>query len=487
MRHGLAGVGALAVAAAAAAVVVPTVADSPYELQRFRSRPDLRPPVVEVGRGVAAGAGYVFVAPKNGPGPAGPMILDRHGELVWFKHLPKGIQAFDFKPQRYRGRPVLTWWEGHSAKGSGAGVDVIADASYREIARVPMPAGSRADLHEFALTPRGTALVPVYRQERRDLRAVGGPANGKVVDGVIEEVDVATGRVVFRWSALDHVTLSESYKEYADKSQTQTSKSPQGYDYFHLNSIRDEPGGKVLISARHTNAVYEIDKRTGAIVWRLGGKRSSFAMAPGTRFAAQHDARRGPHGTISVFDNQAPPDTGRESRVVVMKLDRATRSVRLVREYEHPKPVRSDSQGSAQPLPGGDVFVGWGGKSPRFSEFDARGQVVFDARFGPRAANSYRAFLLPWRGRPTGRPALVAERGGGGGATVYASWNGATDVRAWEVLGGDRPGAMRRLATEPRTGFETAIELARAPRYVAVRALGRSGRPLRDSSTVAVR
>jgi hypothetical protein len=464
----------------AAAVAVPLLADGPYELQRFHSRPDLRPPQIQVSRAPAVGSGYIFVAPKNGPGPAGPMILDRRGQLVWFKHLPKGIQAFDFKPQRYRGRPVLTWWEGHSAKGNGAGVDVIADSSYRVIARLPMPRGSRADLHEFSLTSRGTAIVPVYRPVRRDLRSVGGPAHGRAIEGVIREVDVATGRVVFEWHSLDHVAVSESYKKFADRSS-------QGYDYFHLNSIREEAGGRLLVSARHTNAVYEIDKRTGAVRWRLGGKRSSFAMGRGTRFAAQHDARRGPRGTISIFDNQAPPDRGRESRVVVIELDRRARSARLVRQYRHPAGVHSDSQGSAQFLPGGDLFVGWGGKSPRFSQFDARGRMRFDARFRPGAANSYRAFLLPWRGQPARRPALAVRERKDGRATVYASWNGATDLAAWEVLGGSRPDSMRRVAVAPRAAFETAIELGRTPRYVAVRALGRSGAPLRASRPVAVR
>jgi hypothetical protein len=464
----------------AAAIVVPLLGDGPYELQRFRSRPDLRPPQIETFRGPAVGPGYVFVAPKNGPGPAGPMILDRRGELVWFKHLPKGIQAFDFKPQRYRGRPVLTWWEGHSAKGNGAGVDVIADSSYHVIARLPMRRGYGADLHEFSLTSRGTALVPVYRPVRQDLRSVGGPARGRAIEGVIQEIDVATGRVVFEWHSLAHVALSESYKEYSDKAK-------QGYDYFHLNSIREEAGGRLLLSARHTNAVYEIDKRTGAVRWRLGGKRSTFAMGRGTRFAAQHDARRGPAGTISIFDNQAPPDKGRESRVVVVKLDHRSRRARLVRQYRHPTGVHSDSQGSAQFLPAGDLFVGWGGKSPRFSEFDSRGRMLFDARFRPGAANSYRAFLLPWHGQPTRRPALAAEPRPHGRAALYASWNGATELASWEVLGGPRPGELRPIARTARTGFETAIELPRAPRYVAVRALDRSGAPLGASLPEAVR
>jgi hypothetical protein len=464
----------------AASVLVPVLLDGPYELQRFRSRPDLRPPQIQVLRAPAVGRGYVFVAPKNGPGPAGPMILDRRGGLVWFKPLPKGIQAFDFKPQRYRGRPVLTWWEGHSAKGNGAGVDVIADSSYRVIARLPMPPGDRADLHEFSLTPRGTALVPVYRPVRTDLRSVGGPAHGRAIEGVIEEIDVATGRVIFEWRSLDHVPIAESHKKFSDRSS-------QGYDYFHLNSIREEPNGRLLISARHTNAAYEIDKRTGAVVWRLGGKRSTFAMGRGTRFNAQHDARRGPGGTISIFDNQSPPDHGRESRVVVLRLDRRARTARLVRQYRYPGGVHSDSQGSAQPLPGGRLFVGWGGKSPRFSEFDDHGRMIFDARFRPGAANSYRALLLPWSGRPVRRPALAVRRRGNGRATVYASWNGATDVAAWEVLGGPRPDALRRVAVAGRREFETSIPLPSTPRYVAVRALDRSGAPLRDSRPVRAR
>jgi Arylsulfotransferase (ASST) len=464
----------------AAAIAVPLLLDGPYELQRFRSRPDLRPPQIELSRAPAVGAGYIFVAPKNGPGPAGPMILDRRGEVVWFKHLPKGIQAFDFKPGSYRGRPVLTWWEGHSAKGNGAGVDVIADSSYRVIARLPMRRGYRADLHEFSLTRRGTALVPVYRPVRRDLRSVGGPPAGRAVEGVIQEIDVPTGRVVFEWHSLDHVGLAESYKKYSDKAK-------QGYDYFHLNSIREERGGRLLISARHTNAVYEIDKRTGAVRWRLGGKRSTFAMGRGTRFAAQHDARRGPRGTISIFDNQAPPDRGRESRVVVVELDRRARRARLVHQYRHPTGVHSDSQGSAQFLPGGSLFVGWGGKSPRFSEYDRRGRLLFDARFRPGAANSYRAFLLPWRGQPRRRPAVAVRARDNDRATVYASWNGATEVASWEVLGGPSPTALRRVASARKERFETAIELRRAPRYVVVRALDRRGALLRTSRAAGVR
>ncbi|MEA2349139.1 MAG: hypothetical protein QOG86_80 [Thermoleophilaceae bacterium] len=474
--------GAVAVGGALAlvmlAVIVPGFENDPYTLQRFHSRPDLRPPQIEVAKGHAIGPGYVFVAPKNGPGPAGPMILDRRGRVVWFKHLPKGIQAFDFKPQRYRGRPVLTWWEGHSAKGNGAGEDVIADSSYRQIARIKMRRGYRADLHEFALTRRGTALVLVYNAVPRDLSSVGGPRHGKAVEGVIQELDVKTGRVRFEWHSLAHVALAESYKKVPDDKS-------DAYDYFHINSVREEQNGNLLVSARHTNAVYEIDRRTGRVLWRLGGKRSTFAMGPGTRFVAQHDARRGPGSTVSVFDNQAPPDSDHESRVVLIQIDPRTRRARLAHEYKHRHDVHSDSQGSAQFLPSGDVFVGWGGKSPWFSEYTLAGRTLFDARFLGKGTNSYRSFLLPWRGTPRRRPAVDVQRRGRR-VVVWASWNGATELASWEVLGGRRPRPLRSVAVSRRTGFETRIVLRRPPRFLVVRALDRAGKPLRRSRLVRV-
>ncbi|HKP88480.1 MAG TPA: arylsulfotransferase family protein [Thermoleophilaceae bacterium] len=464
-----------------AAVVIPGLGDEPYSLQRYKSRPDLRPPKVEIVKGhAAAGNGYIFVAPKNGPGPAGPMILDRRGRVVWFKHLPKRITAFDFKPARLNGKPVLTWWEGRSNKGKGAGEDVIADSSYRELLRVPMKRGLRANLHEFTLTPRGTALALAYNRRPADLRPVGGPRDGRAVEGVIQEIDVHTGRVVFEWHSLDHVPVGASYKEFEDKAR-------HGYDYFHLNSVEEDAHGNLLLSARHTNAVYLIDRDTGKVRWRLGGKRSTFAMGAGTRFVAQHDARFGPNGAISIYDNQAPPDTDRESRAVLIGLDHRARRARLIREYEHPRGVHSDSQGSAQFLPGRNLFVGWGGESPFFSEFDFHGRLIFDARFRPSGTNSYRAYLMPWRGTPRRRPAIEVRHHGRDGLRAYASWNGSTEVRAWELLGGPGVGRLHRVAVRRRTGFETELKLGRRPEIVAVRALGAGGKPLRQSRDVRVR
>jgi hypothetical protein len=140
--------------------------------------------------------------------------------------------------------------------------------------------------------------------------------------------------------------------------------------------------------------------------------------------------------------------------------------------------------GSAQRLENGGFFVGWG-TTPQISEFGADGSVVFDASF-PGGQFSYRAFRSQWQGRAPGRPAVAAARNADGSADVYASWNGATRVAGWRILGGSSQASLAPLATVPRTGFETRTRIGRRPRYAAAAALDKRGRVLGTSPVVAV-
>jgi hypothetical protein len=449
-------------------------------LQSFESRPDLYPPAIRVTtRRPERSRAPIFVAPKVGPGQAGPMIVDDSGQLIWFMDLPGRELAFDFHPQTYRGKPVLTWWQGRVVSGHGVGVGIIADSSYRVIAQVQAGNGYSADLHELVLTRRGTALITIYNPVRRDLTSIGGPANGTVVDSILQEVDVRTGRVLFEWHSLGHVGFGESPWKVPRKPDDQ-------YDYFHINSIQEQPDGNLLISARNTDAVYLIDRHTGRVLWRLGGRRSDFDLGPGAGFSGQHDALRLRDGTIAIFDNGFPPLPDRESRVIVLRLDARAHAARLVRSYEHPAAPRSHSQGSEEVLPNGNLFVGWGGGGPYFSEFTRAGRLVYDARFEPRTTTSYRAYRQPWSGHPSVPPRLAAHATGSGETTAYASWNGATDVVAWRVLAGSAPGALSPVASADRDGFETIVPFDVAARYVAVEALGSSGAVLGTSAPVRV-
>src|ERR1035437_316120 len=449
-------------------------------VQSFHSRPDLHPPTVTVtASSPAMAAGDVFVAPYPGPGQAGPMILDQGGSVVWFDPLPTHVSATSFRLQEYAGRPVLTWGPGGIlGHGFRLGNDVILDSNYQRIAQVRAGNGLQADLHEFQLTPRGTALITAFDPIYCNISSGGGSAAGAVIDGVLQEIDVRTGLVRMQWTSIDHVGLGESYEGAASSS----TGSP--YDYFHINSINLDPGGSLLVSARNTWTIYDIDAGSGRIAWRLGGKASTFTESAGTRTAWQHDPRELPDGTFSIFDNGSSPTVHGQSRGVILRLDQQRGTATLVSQFTHPPPLIAASQGNLQALGNGDWFAGWG-QIPDFSEFSAAGQLLFDAHF-PAYTQSYRSYRFPWTGTPGHRPAVAFQAAGGGAGTVYASWNGATQVSSWRVLAGAAPTSLTAVAQAQRSGFETAVALpaGSAGSYLAVEALDAAGGTLGVSATV---
>jgi hypothetical protein len=455
----------------------PTYPGSASEAQSFNSRPELHPPVLTVtAASPAVALGDEFVAPYAGPGQAGPMILEPSGGLVWFKPMPANVAATNLQVQEYEGKPVLTWWQGNvTVHGFGLGEDVISDDTYTDIAHVKAGNGFQADLHEFQLTPQGTALITVYDPILCNLSSAGGPAYGGLTDSVFQEIDVKTGLVMYEWTAVDHVAIGESY-EPADRSNT-----AEPYDFFHLNSIDRNHDGSLLISSRNTWTVYELDPATGKIVWRLGGRHSSFKMGAGTGTAWQHDPRELEDGSISMFDNGASPSEHSQSRAIVVSVDGQTGTATLTGRFIHSPPLLVESEGSVQALPNGDWFVGWG-QEPYFSEFSPEGQLLFEAHF-PAHVRSYRDFRFAWTGTPAHPPVFAFQTGAEGQGTVYASWNGATEVASWRVLAGSSASSLSAVAQVPRSGFETAIPLpaGTAGPYLAVQALGASGQVLGSS------
>jgi hypothetical protein len=454
---------------------------SAAEQQSFQSRPDLQPPLVSVtASSPAVASGDEFVAPYSGPGEAGPMILDSSGGLVWFKALPRYTSATNFRVQEYEGKPVLTWWQGDiSVHGFGRGEGVIADSTYTDIAHVRAGNGDEEDLHELQLEPGGTALITAYDPILCNLSAEGGPAYGGVTDGVFQEIDVKTGLVMYEWTSLDHVGLGESYEA------AKTTSAPWPYDYFHINSINLDPDGSLLVSARNTWTVYRVDGRSGQIGWRLGGKKSNFKAAPGTRTAFQHDPRELPGGLISIFDNGSSPTVHPQSRGIVVSLNGQTDTATLVSQFVHTPPLIAESQGNVQLLANGDWFLGWGQEGD-FSEFSPTGALLLDAHF-PVHDQSYRSFRFDWTGIPAHPPVFAFQAGAPGTGTVYASWNGATQVAAWRVMAGMAPGALKQVAQAPRSGFETAVALAAGTvgPVLEVQALEASGRVIGISAPVS--
>jgi len=458
----------------------------PGPSQRFVSRPDLRPPIIEIktpAKGTAPG--YIFFAPKLAVRQAGPMIIDDRGAMVWFHplKLTKGIT--DFRVQQYRGKPVLTWWRGRlSNVGVGNGWFAIWDDRYRPVAEVRPGNGLVGDVHDFVITPQNTALMTIYHRRPLDLTPVGGPAEGKIWDGIVQELDIRTGRVLFEWHSYPEVAIKESYAISPKRSR---GKKAPPYDYFHLNSIDVDTDGNLLLSARNTQAVYKINRRTGKVMWRLGGKKSDFALGPGVRFAWQHDARRHADGTISIYDNGAAPPVHKFSRVLVLDVNDKTKKATLLRSYRHPKKLLAPFEGNAQFLANGNILVGWGAW-PYITEFDRSGRVLFDAYYGHgkppgKDADSYRAYRFPWQGRPADRPALAVKQREAV-ATLHVSWNGATDVARWTVLAGSDADELRPIGTWPKQGFETAITVQSDAKFYAVQAVAADGTKLGRSRAV---
>jgi hypothetical protein len=439
----------------------------------FHSQPNLYPPAMTVTPDPDTRSGDIFLTPHNG-GQNGPMILNSKGQLVWF-HPVGGKGVFNLELQHYQRRPVLTWWQGNVNHGQGNGADVIVNRSYHTVAVLHAGNGYISDLHEFQITRRGTALIDAFVLVPHSLTTVGGPARGKVWDCVIQELDVRTGRVLWEWHSLGHVPIDESHA---------VLHSGRAYDYFHLNSIQQLRDGNLLVSARNMWAVYKINHVTGQVMWKLGGKHSSFHMGPKTNFEWQHDAHLSGN-TMTVFDDASFPQEERESSAKAIRVNIAARTAKLVHRYVHYPPLLAGAMGSAQLLADRNVLVGWGTAND-FSEYTPAGHLVFNGSFPP-ATNSYRAYRFPWAGEPTGRPALAVSPQTGGGLNLYASWNGATQVASWRVLGGERPRLLLALQSEHRTGFETTIALHSRPRYVAVQALSASGQVLGTSQTRADR
>jgi hypothetical protein len=469
-------------------LVIKIPKEQPSKLDHFVTAPGLLAPRIFVRKG--ATPGDIFLTPLPSPeihpesnnaltinpvGPGGPMIIDGHGRLVWFKQLAAPTVATNLKLQRYNGHQVLTWWQGKvTVAAFGLGEGVIANRRYHTVKVVHVGNGYAADLHEFRLEPGGDALFTVNSLVMMHLPGTKPGALSPVLDSMLQEVDIRTGLVMWEWHALGHIPLSDSYA---------TPATSAYFDAYHMNSIEPLPHDRLLVSARDTSAIYEIDRATGRIIWKLGGKASSFRMGPGSRFYFQHDASMLPGNRVSLFDDEAgPPIEQASSRGLILTLDLRHHRASVAHSYRRPAGGLANSEGSFQTLPGGNVFVGFG-SAGFFSEFSPSGALVFDARL-PVDDGSYRQYTYPWSTTPTTRPSVAVRTASPGQVAVYASWNGATRVARWQVLARTPTGALKPVGSASAHGFETRIAVRSSATRFAVRALEAHGKALATSAAV---
>ncbi|OOF94676.1 hypothetical protein ASPCADRAFT_170833 [Aspergillus carbonarius ITEM 5010] len=440
-----------------------------------------------------------------------PLILDSNDlSAVYMNRSFKNV--FGTRVQESLGKKYLTFWAGEKGDGIGDGYGLAYDDTYRLIYKVSAQnIQVHSDLHEFAFTGNGTALVTgVDKLQRRasDFPEWLVPSRFEVLDAIFQEIDLETNEVLFNWRALDHINPMDSYEPRG-----------RGWDAYHLNSIEKTQAGNYLISIRHLFTIFLIDGKTGDIIWRLGGKRNDFVELPPATDAEsaqpvltmswQHHARFVP-GTnetqITLFDNHSKLTTHGQcesdcSRGLHIAIDDTSSppTVQLLREFRHPSQLQAQSQGSMQPLSPspddlGNVFIGWG-RCPTFTEHSSSGKTVMDVQFSPwhsdeipDALDNYRAYKMNWSATPWWDPAIAPRKNQEGELVIYVSWNGATEVASWVVRGAasDLLGQKGEvLSMSRRTGFETKLTIGQTDwRYLWAEAVDGKGRVLRSTEVV---
>jgi hypothetical protein len=256
--------------------------------------------------------------------------------------------------------------------------------------------GSITDGHEFRERKNGNVLVDTYAPGHGlDLSRWGGPSDASAVFAEVQEID-PRGRVVWRWNSRGRIRLGETGRWWrnvlSNPKRGQTGATL--FDPVHINSIEPRGADELVLSTRHTDAVYGIDRATKRIEWKLGGTETRDSLRiigdPASKlFGGQHDARVGPDGTLSIFDNGK--DRPRLPRVVFYRLDEKAGTATYLGQLNDPRVKTSHCCGSARPIAAGGWLVSWG-DNPLVSAFDERERILF--RFG-LAASTFRAVPVP--------------------------------------------------------------------------------------------
>jgi hypothetical protein len=319
------------------------------------------------------------------------IVFDNEGvPRWWYNPRPRALWA------QVLGNGTIAW---PRSFGDGYGLDPRMAHEVRspsgKLLRLVRTKGAIIDGHEFRERANGNVLVDSYVPETADLRRFGGPPKAAIVSAEIQEID-PRGRVLWHWSSRGHIGLAETGRWWRNvlANPRRRLQGLASFDPVHINSIEPRGQDEVVISTRHTDAVYGIRRSTGEVAWKLGGSETPDSLQvvgdPARKLlGGQHDARVAADGSLSIYDNGK--DRPRRPRVVFYRLDLAQGKARYLGQLNDPEVKASHCCGSARQLPDGGWLVSWG-DNPLITEFDANGQIEFRLRL---AAPTFRAVPVP--------------------------------------------------------------------------------------------
>lgn len=333
--------------------------------------------------------GFIFI--NNWGGVPYIAILDNFGSPIFYRKMP--ANARDFKVQAngllsYRlAEPYYRFYE--------------MDSTYTVTREITAKNGYGTDEHELLVLPNSNVLLIGLEYKTVDMSALvsGGKTNATVIGNNIQEID-PSGKVVFEWKCWDNLNITDAVHE---------NLTAQTIDYVHMNAIEVDRDSNILCSSRHLSEITKINRKTGAVMWRFGGKRNQFTYVndPLGGPSYQHDIRVLPNGNITLMDN-GNFHTPSLSRAVEYHLDTVTMKATLVWQYRHTPDRYTWWMGNVQRLPNSNTLINWADASlPKLTEVSTAGTKMMELGF-VKSAHSYRVFKFPWKGKASA-PVLSLE------------------------------------------------------------------------------
>jgi hypothetical protein len=414
----------------------------PHSADRYATLPPDFPIITVTAPTTNTNGGYFFLSNLS-DNQAYLLMLETSGEPVYYQRIVPSRKTLDFKRQP---NGLITYFD------SLPGVFYGLDSSYTNVRTYAAGNGYRADHHDLQVLANGHYLVLIWDAHVVDMSKIvpGGQSRAYVIGLIVQELDTAN-HVVFEWRSWDHIQITETTEDL----------TAQRINYTHGNAIEADYDGNILISARNLDQVIKIDRQTGDIIWRLGGQKNEFTLRDDDQFFhRQHDIRRLPNGNITLFDNRTDL-TPYYSRAVEYRLDETARTVTRVWEYRNTPDVYAPYLANVQRLPNGNTLVGWGLEWPAATEVRPDGTKEFEFSFVSTGEGSYRVFRFPWVGRPSWPPVLALKESAGR-VILSFSWNGATEIGSYRVLGGATTQPNSIITMKERTGFETSLDVTEA-------------------------